>query len=79
VVRVSRAARLRVPGARRPVRRNPFPALSEAAFSIRRSLRSHLGAGDPAGAAPGEAPCTAGAGDPPVGGAPPTDLTSFNG
>jgi len=78
-VRVSRAAQPRAPVARPPVRRNPFPALFAAAFSVRRSLHRHLGAaGDPPAAGAGEAPGAAGEGAPPVAGAPPTDLTSFN-
>src|SRR6266480_5508852 len=76
-VRVSRAAQPRAPVARQTVRRNPFPALGAAAFSVRRSLPYFLGAaGDPPAAGAGEAPWTAGAGTPPVAGAPPADLTS---
>src|SRR5215472_17613381 len=77
-VRASRAAPLRAPVGRRPVRRNPFPALF-AAFSVRRSLRRHLGTGDAPAAGAGEAAGAADEGAPPVAGAPPTDLTSFNG
>src|SRR6188472_2640639 len=78
-VRVSRAAQLRAPVARQLARRNPFPALCAAAFSVRRSLPYFLGAaGDPPAAGAAEAPWTAGAEAPPVAGAAPTDLTSFN-
>src|SRR5262249_58941507 len=76
-VRVFRAAQRRAPVARRPVRRNPSPALW-AAFSVRRSLPYFLAAaGDPAAAGLGEAPWAAG--DAAGAGAPPVDLTSFNG
>ena len=53
-----------------------FPRTAEQASLI---IHGHLGGGDPPAAGAGEVPGAAGEGAPPVGGAPPAGLTSFNG